>query len=112
METAGGVGNKLWLLGWYVDKDNTMLILLKEENDKILVKQQVGGATAKKQSVPFTLNPNVAYAIRMVFDGTNFELFVDNVSVMIFTPVGAVPTGTVGFQVKGTTGSFDWIHVN
>lgn len=28
------------------------------------------------------------------------------------TPQGAVPTGTVGFSVKNTTGSFDYVTVN
>jgi hypothetical protein len=30
---------------------------------------------------------------------------------MVYTPAGTVFTGTAGFQLKGTTGTFDYIHI-
>jgi hypothetical protein len=110
--TAGGVGNKIWMLGWYVDKKNALELLFKEENDKIVLKQRSNGAVVTKNKGSLTLSPNVSYQVRVAFDGTIFTVFVDNVPLFTLTPKAAVPVGTVGFYVKGTTGSFGYITVN
>jgi hypothetical protein len=114
MQTAGGVSNKLWLLGWYVDKRNTMELLMKEENERWVLKQRVNGRVVAKAKGIKTIDPNTAYAARIVFDGTSFQVFVDDFVTPLFTltPQGSVPTGTVGFSVKNTTGSFDYVTVN
>ncbi|MCI0443225.1 Ig-like domain-containing protein, partial [bacterium] len=114
MLTAGGISNKLWLLGWYVDKRNTMELLMKEENERWVLKQRVNGRVVKKAKGIKTIDPNTAYAARIVFDGTSFQVFVDDFVTPLFTltPQGSVPTGTVGFSVKNTTGSFDYVTVN
>ena len=112
MMTAGGIGNKLWMLGWYVDKQNTMELLFKEENDKIVLKQRSNGAIVTKNKGSITLNPNVSYQVRVAFDGTIFTVFVDNSPLFTLTPAAPVPSGTVGFQAKNTTGSFGYITVN
>ena len=36
MSTAGGVGNSLWMMGWYVDKKNDVELLMKQEKNKWL----------------------------------------------------------------------------
>jgi hypothetical protein len=114
MQTAGGLSNKLWLLGWYVDKKNTMELLMKEENERWVLKQRVNGRVVAKAKGIKTIDPNTAYAARIVFDGTSFQVFVDDFQTPLFTltPQGSVPTGTVGFSVKNTTGSFDYVTVN
>lgn len=111
VETSGGAGNKIWLLGWYVDKKNAMEFLIKEPNDKILMKQRLGGAIVKKQSAEVSLSPNTKYRWTISFDGAQFVVMVDSVTVMTFVPAGAVPAGTVGFQVKKTIGTFGSILV-
>lgn len=110
--TAGGVGNKIWMLGWYLDKKNTMELLFKEENDKIVLKQRSNGVVVTKNKGTITLTPNVSYQVRVAFDGTIFTVYVDNTPLFTLTPKAAVPSGTVGFYVKGTTGSFGYITVN
>ncbi len=114
MQTAGGISNKLWLLGWYVDRKNTMELLMKEENERWVLKQRVNGRVVAKAKGIKTIDPNTAYAARIVFDGTSFQVFVDDFQTPLFTltPQGTVPTGTVGFSVKNTTGSFDYVTVN
>lgn len=111
MKTAGGIGNILWLLGWYVDRNNTMELLLKEDKNKIILKQRIGHAVVKKQAVKISLNPNTFYDIKIAFNGSQFDVYLDSVKIMSFVPAGVVPTGTVGFQVKRTAGSFDSITV-
>jgi VCBS repeat-containing protein len=114
MLTAGGVSNKLWMLGWYVDKKNTMELLMKEENERWVLKQRVNGRVVAKAKGIKTIDPNTIYAARIVFDGTSFQVFVDDFQtpLLSLTPQGAVPIGTVGFSVKNTTGSFDYVTVN
>jgi hypothetical protein len=112
MMSAGGDNNKLWLLAWYRDKHNTIELLMKEESDKWVVKQRVGGAVvAKAKSSETAIDPNVFYTVQLSFDGANLLLSV-NGQEMLIMPLAIVPNGTVGFRSKNTTGSFDFISVN
>jgi uncharacterized repeat protein (TIGR01451 family) len=112
MQTAGGIGNKVWLLAWYVSKADTIEVIMKEEADKWIVKERVAGTVVKKVVANSPIVPNVPYAVEISFDGTQFVVTIDGTPLMTFTPVAAVPTGTVGFQAKSTTGTFDYITVN
>jgi hypothetical protein len=112
MMTAGGIGNKISMIGWYVDKSNLMELLFKEENDKIVLKQRVNGKIVAKAKASFTIDPNTSYIVKVSFDGTIFTVYVDNSPLFTLTPAAPVPTGTVGFEVKNTTGSFGYITVN
>ena len=111
MKTAGGVGNALWLPGWYVDKNNFMELLLKEQENKIVLTQHLGGAVVKKKAYRIDIVPNVVYEVRIAFNGFQFDVSVDSVHVMSLVPIGAVATGTVGFQAKDTVGAFGSIRV-
>ena len=112
MQTVGGIGNKMWLLGWYQDKNNTMELLIKEENDKIILRQRAGGRIVKKVAAAhITINPNISYRFKVAFDGTQFDVSMDGNHLIALTPAGTVPTGTVGFAVKNTIGTFGSITV-
>lgn len=114
MQTAGGVGNNIWLLAWYVDKRNTIELLAKEPNDRWILKQRVNGTIVTKGKGVKIMNPNTVYNVRLSFDGTVFRVFVDDMATPLFvvTSRAAVPIGTIGFQAKSTTGSFGYIHIN
>jgi len=112
MNTAGGSGNRVWMLGWYIDKKNTVEVLMKEEVDKWTVKQRVNGRVVSKGKGLATILPNVSYNVEIRFDGTNFELRVDGNLLATVPAKAAVPSGTVGFAVKNTTGNFGYILVN
>jgi hypothetical protein len=114
MQSAGGAFNKVWMLGWYVDKKNTMELLMKEENERWVLKQRFNGSVVAKGKGIKTIDPNTAYAVRIVFNGTVFQVFVDDFVTPLFTlnPAATVPVGTVGFQVKNTTAMFDYVTVN
>jgi Putative Ig domain len=110
MQTAGGTGNRLWLLGWYLNKQNTVELLMKEETDTWILKQRMNGKIVAKRKASSTILPATAYEARVVFDGVNFTLFINDVQVLTLPAVGS-PSGTVGFQVKNTTGNFAQINV-
>jgi hypothetical protein len=111
MQSAGGLSNKVWLLGWYQDKNNSVELLMKEENDRWVLKQRSGGAIVAKGKILQTIDPNVSYVARVAYDGTNFQVSIDGV-LLLTLPAGAPASGTIGFESKNTTGSFGYIQVN
>ena len=111
MMTAGGSGNKVWMLTWYADKHNTLEILMKEENDKFVLKQRAGGSVVAKTKGITSLLPNVTYNVKVTFDGVAFTLFVDGNPLATLTAATAPSVGTIGFQAKGTTARFDHVLV-
>jgi Putative Ig domain len=109
MRTAGGTGNRIWLLAWYQNKKQTVEVLMKEETDRWVVKQKSGVVVAKGKAQS-TILPNTDYLVRITYNGSQFQLFVDNTLLLTLT-AGASVNGTVGFQSKATTGSFSNITV-
>lgn len=113
VSTTGGTGSKVYMLGWYVDKKNAVELIMNEERDKWILKQRVGGSVVAKAKVMQTIDPNVSYDVQVVFDGTQFQLFLSG--NLIFTmpkAAGTKPAGTVGFRVKGTMADFERISVD
>lgn len=112
MQTAGGIGNRVWLLHHYLDKDNFVELLMKEESDVWLLKQHKAKATVAKGKASLNIDPNVPYDVRLGFDGTQYHLLIDGVPVLTLNAVLPVSGGTVGFKLKGTTATFGSIEVN
>jgi uncharacterized delta-60 repeat protein len=111
INSAGGPSNKIRMLGWYVDNDNMMELQIKEESDKIVLKQIAGGAVVSKNKAKISIDPNIFYSINIAFDGTKFTVSVNGMSLFNLTPTAAVPSGTIGFQARNTTGRFGYIAV-
>jgi hypothetical protein len=113
MQTAGGIGNRVWLLGWYLDKRNTIELLMKEESDRWILKQRSAGSIVARMKASQVIDPNVDYKVKIQFDGTNFQVTVNDLLIMTMPKSpGTSPSGTTGFQVKSTTASFDEISVD
>jgi uncharacterized repeat protein (TIGR01451 family) len=113
MRTAGGAGNRLWLLHHYVNKFNTVELLMKEENDRWVLKHRVNGRVVAKQKYLMPIDPNTDYIVRITYDGTNYTASVNGTPLSPpLTPGGTVTQGTAGLRVKGTTGTFDRIEIN
>lgn len=112
MNTAGGTFNRIKILGWNVDKKNRMELLVNEESDRIVLKQIVGGSVVSKNKAQIPIDPNIFYSIRVSFDGTEFNVLVNNSALFSLIPATAVPIGTIGFLVKNTTGQFGYIAVH
>lgn len=112
MLSAGGAGNRVWLLAWYIDKKNDIELMMKQENGKWILKERSNGRIVAKAKGFAAITPNVLYQAVVSFDGLQFTVTIDGVQLMQLTPVAAVPSGTVGFSVKNTTAHFGEINVN
>ncbi len=108
--TQGGDNNKIKIIGLFTDNDNKAEVIFKEEKDKVILKQFVDGATTKESAEDVLMEPNIPFDAEVSFDGSNFEVIVNGVSVLN-VPAEGLFTGKVGFQVKNTTGSFGQITV-
>jgi hypothetical protein len=71
-----------------------------------------GSRVVRKAKGLIPINPNQTYVDRIVFDGANFNVYIDGALIITMAPGGTVPQGTAGFKVKKTTGRFDYISVN
>lgn len=111
IRTAGGPQNSIWLFAWYKDKANFVELIMKEEKDRWILKQHSAGAVVAKAKGVAPILPNVFYSVKISYDGAKFTLTVDG-AVLATTVAGAAPSGTVGYRVKRTTGSFAFIQVN
>jgi hypothetical protein len=111
-QTAGGPGNKVWVLAWFVDKGNVVELLFKEEQDKIVLKHRVNGVIVGKTNASFTIDPNTFYKVTMAFDGTTLTVSIDGAPPIIsFTP-GVAPNGSVALRARKTTATFTNMCVN
>lgn len=112
IRTAGGSFNKVSMYAWYVDKKNTFELIMKESNDRWLLRERSGGVVVGKAKAVTTIDPNVDYNVELSYDGTDVKVKIDGVQVISYQPVGTVPVGTIGYTVKATTGSFNYIQIN
>ena len=110
--STGGNGNKVWLLGWYVDKKNVVELLMKEDADKWIFREKVAGHTVAKVKATATIDPNTFYRARIAYDGTQFVVTIDGATLMTVPAVSATHNGTVGFQAKRTVANYGEVIVN
>jgi hypothetical protein len=112
MSTAGGRGNILSVFAWYLSKQENVELQMNQRMGRWILKQRSNNQIVKKQKAVLPINENQFYDVQITFNGTQFEVRVDGVVVITMNPAATVSTGTVGFQVKKTTGSFGTIDVN
>jgi hypothetical protein len=112
MQTAGGDRGSVSLLGWYTDKDNNVELMMKEGTDKWVLRQRINRTVVAKRSAPAEILPETWYEVAISFDGHDFVATVNGTPLITMPAAsGSFPFGTVGFQVKATTGRFDEIVV-
>lgn len=108
LQTSGGQGNRVSLIGWYVDKKNLVELMMKEGENKWILKERVGGKSVAKASISQTIDPNTNYRATITYDGSNFLVYIDG--ILILTVPAPPPTpGTIGVRIKAGTGRFDEI---
>jgi plastocyanin len=112
MQTNGGPGTRTSLLGWFFDKKNLVELLMKEEEDRWVLKQRLNGAVVSKGKAIQTILPNTDYRVRITYDQTSntFQLFIDGAMVVQIN-AAAPGTGAPGVRVKATTSTFGEIIV-
>jgi hypothetical protein len=70
MLTTGGAGNRVWLLAWYIDKANTIELMMKQETGRWVIKQRSGKRIVAKQKASSPISVGVFYTIAISFNGT------------------------------------------
>ncbi|HSE41983.1 MAG TPA: hypothetical protein VLH08_14560, partial [Acidobacteriota bacterium] len=111
IQNSGGDRSRQNILGWYVDKHTLVELMIREDKDAVVLKQRINKTVVAKGKGNTTINPGVNYKVRISFNGTTFEVFVDDVSLFTMPAVGT-PSGTFGFRVKNSTGLFDNLVIN
>jgi hypothetical protein len=112
MQSAGGVGNRVWLLHHFTDNSNYIELIMKEESDRWILKQRIGKKVVAKAKVQSIIDPNTTYVARITYDGNIYRVSINGMEILTLSPAGPVTGGTVGFKVKRTTGTFQYISVN
>lgn len=85
--------------------------IIRREHDKWILKHRVNGAVVAKGKAISIIDPNVSYNVQLNYNGTQLQLVVNGATLITLTPISLL-VGTVGFQTKNTTGSFEGISVN
>ena len=112
IQTASG---RLSIFGWYQSSSTYVELQLWDDKNRFILKQVSAGTTLATQTVSRTVNANTYYHIKIVFNGANFQVYVDNVLIITLSP-GNTPSGKVGFKTwspnnKSKTSSFKGIVV-
>lgn len=111
-DTDGGEGNRVWVLGWYADRWNYVELMMKEETDRWILKQRINKAVVTKAKANRVIEPGVFYDAVISFDGSTFTVSIDGEPIITMPKYGgSAPYGSVGLQVKATTGRFEDVLV-
>ncbi len=108
--TPSESGFKVWIFFHYVDEDNNIEVLFKE--DKVVLKEVVGDDVVDKVKADFTLVPGQLYDVQVGYDGTNYTVTIDGVLILTYTPVGPVTGGTFALGTKKATTEWDRVQVD
>lgn len=105
------------LFSWYVDKKNNVEIIVMEDRNKVVLKRKVNGVTVAKSKFMTTINANQDYHVQASYNGANFVVLLDGVSIINVAAGGGAPSGIVGFRIKpagvpSVTASFEEILVH
>jgi hypothetical protein len=110
MRTSGGNGNRVSLIAWRFNNGNVVELMMREDKNRWIFKVKNNGNVAVKSKVLQDILPNTDYRVRISYNGTAFQVFIDGVEVI--NSNGPVPAdGVPGFRILRTTGTFGEILV-
>jgi hypothetical protein len=94
----------LSILGWFIDKDNYIELIAREEANRWVLKQHSNGIVITKAKGKKNIQTNHPYTVRIEFDGSVFRVFVDDLTnpLFIMSPAAGVNAGQAGFEAKNT----------
>lgn len=104
---TGGIGGKTFLNTQFIDKRNTVQLIIKEDQDKAVLKVKIGGATIAKNKVLMTFDPNTPYDVDIAYDGTNVVASINGTPVITLTPSQPIPSGIIDVDSKLMTTTLD-----
>ena len=112
MKSSGGPGNSVSLFTHYVDNKTNVEVILKEEADKVVLKQRINGIVVVKGKSSIIIDPNTPYNVVLSYDGSLLSLSINGTNLITVPSVGTLPSATVGFKTINTTALFDDIRVD
>jgi len=110
LQTAGGLKNKVGLIGWQRDWSNYVELTMEEEANRWVVSQIAAGSMVSRKAFGQTIDPNIGYRVGLSYDGSVVKLLLNGVAVMSVPVTGALD-GNVGLKATKTTGTFRNVRV-
>jgi hypothetical protein len=112
VQTASGRAS---VYGWYQSSSTNVELQIWDDKNRFVLKQMSAGTVLASQTVSRTVATGTYYHIKLVFNGSNFQVYVDNVLIITLAP-GNTPSGKAGFKTwspnnKTKTSSFKGIVV-
>jgi hypothetical protein len=112
IQFSGGPDAKSWIYTHRTDKKNTMEVLFKEEQDRVVVKEKRPVGVVSKAKANFTLNPNTNYHVVIVYNGTTYDVTIDGTPVITgYAPFASLPVENIGAGSKNNTTLLDNVCV-
>jgi hypothetical protein len=99
--TEGGEFGRFYITAWFQNNKTKVELLMKEENDKCVLKERINGVLTNKAKASIQILPQVVNHVAISFDGTNYHVTIDG-QVLITMPASSTPFGNVGFRSKNT----------
>jgi hypothetical protein len=107
VQFTGGASAKTFLNSHFIDKRNTLQLIIKEDQDKAILKFKSGGTTINKAKALFTFDPNTPYDFGIAYDGTTVTVSVNGSPLITMTPSSSIPSGIVEIDSKLQSTSMD-----
>ncbi len=107
VQFTGGVSAQTFLNTNFVDKKNTLQLIIKENLDRAVLKFKSGGVTVGKAKGVFTFDPNTPYDFSVAYDGTTVTVSVNSNTLITMTPSSSIPPGIVAIESKLQTTMMD-----
>lgn len=107
VQFSGGTLGKLMLNTNFIDKRNTLQLIIKEAQDKAVLKFKSGGFTVSKAKASFIFAPNTPYDFSITYDGTMVTVNVNGSPLITMTPASSLPSGIVAVESKFQTTMMD-----
>jgi len=109
------VSGRVSVFGWYQNSSTYVELQMWDDKNRFVLKQVSAGTTLASKTVSRTVSANTYYHLKIIFNGTQFQVYVDNVLIITLAP-GNTPSGKVGFKTwspnnKTKTSSFKGIVV-
>jgi hypothetical protein len=107
VQFTGGTSAKTFLNSHFVDKHNTLQLIIREDQDKAILKFKSGGVTIDKAKALFTFDPNTPYDISIGYDGTIVTVSVNGSTLITMTHSSNILSGIVTVESKFQTTMMD-----
>jgi uncharacterized delta-60 repeat protein len=110
VSTAGGIGNKISIIGWYQNKKKLVELIIKEEKNVVVLKTK-GYSYPVKAKAKIEINPNQLYAVELELDDVaDLHLRINGFDILSVHTVFV--SGTFGYRVKQTVGTFGPLQID